>query len=84
MPLKDPEIERVRERIHSAFKPPLRCITEVWDYKEKLRLRIVDADDQIIIQIPKIVIRDMSNPNRLQDFIKELRAQAQAKGFILT
>jgi hypothetical protein len=80
--LTDEEIKKIKVRLEDAFNP-LRCVAEVWDYKQKLRFKVFDHNDQGIIEMPEIVLRDLSDESRLQDVIRDARAQVQAKGFVL-
>jgi hypothetical protein len=80
--LSDEEIEQIKVRLEGAFKP-LRCVAEVWDYKQKLRLKIFDHKDQGIFEMRDIVIRHLGDEGRLHDIIQDVRAQVQAKGFVL-
>jgi hypothetical protein len=82
MPLPDDHIARIKQRVEAAFKP-LRCVAEVWDYKEKIAVKVFDKDDSIVIERPNSVLRDLADETRLMDFIEEIRERVQAKGFAL-
>jgi hypothetical protein len=60
--LTDEEIKKIKVRLEDAFNP-LRCVAEVWDYKQKLRFKVFDHNDQGIIEMPEIVLRDLNVPN---------------------
>jgi hypothetical protein len=80
--LTDEKIQNIKARLEGAFKP-LRCVVEVWDYKQKLRFKVFDDNDGII-EMPEIVLRDLSSESHLQGVILEARARVQAKGIVLT
>jgi hypothetical protein len=82
MPLPDDHIARIKQRVEAAFKP-LRCVAEVWDYKEKIAVKVFDKDDRIVIERPNSVLRDLADETRLMDFIEAIRERVQAKGFAL-
>ena len=50
--------EQIRDAVEGAFKP-LRCVAEIWDYNEKLRFKVFDADDHTAIQAPRLVLRGL-------------------------
>jgi hypothetical protein len=81
--LTDEKIQDIKARLEGAFKP-LRCVVEVWDYKQKLRFKVFDDNDEDIIEMPEIVLRDLSNESHLQDVIQEARARVRPKGIVLT
>ncbi len=62
----------------------MRCVVEVWDYKQKLRFKVFDDHGRGVIEVPEIVLHDVAEENRLGDLIERVRAQVQAKGFVLT
>ncbi len=80
--LTDEEILKIKVRLEGAFKP-LRCVAEVWDYKQKLRFKVFDPNDQGIIEVPEIVLRELSNESQIQEVIQQARAQVQDKGIVL-
>jgi hypothetical protein len=80
--LSDEEIQQIKLRLEGAFKP-LRCVAEVSDYKQKISFRIFDHKNQGVFEIRNIVLRHLSEEARLQVLIQDVRAQVQAKGFVL-
>jgi len=80
--LTDENINNIKFRVEGAFKP-LRCVAEIWDYKQKLRFKVFDNDNHGIIEIPSIVLRDLTDESRLQDVIEQTREQVKSKGFVL-
>jgi len=81
--LSDEQIEIIKQRLEGSFNP-LRCVADVWDYKQKLRFKVFDETDRAIIEVPEIVLRDVAEENRLGDLVEQVRAQVQARGFVLT
>jgi len=75
------DIKKIKARLEGAFRP-LHSVAEVWDYEQKLRLKVFDQNDQGVVQISKSVPRHLSDQD-IQDIIEQVRAQLQAKGFIL-
>jgi hypothetical protein len=81
--LTDDEIKGIMGRIESAFKP-LRCVAKDWDYKEKLKFRVFDDNDQVILEREKITLRSLKDRSTFQDVIEQARAEVQARGFVLS
>jgi hypothetical protein len=79
MPLSDDEIEAIRTRIEGGFSP-LRCVAEVYDYKQKLRYRVFDENDETVITVTDLVLRNYHDERELTDLLKEGRAKV-ARGF---
>jgi hypothetical protein len=81
--LTDQDITKITARVESAFAP-LRCVAEVWDYKEKLRFKIFDDEDNGIIEVPQIALRDVSDERHLDTMLQKTRGLVHAKGFVLS
>jgi hypothetical protein len=82
MPLPDDHIALIKQRMEAAFKP-LSCVAKVWDYKEKLAVKVFDNDNNIVVERPNSVLHDLADETRLMDFVEEIRERVQAKGFAL-
>ena len=81
--LTDEEIEEIMSKLESAFKP-LRCVVEVWDYKQRLRFKVFDHNDRGIIDMPEIVLRNLNSECCVQDLIQHARLEIQNMGFVLS
>jgi hypothetical protein len=71
--------QQIVSAVQAAFSP-LRCTAEIWDYGKKLRLRVFDANDKIIITYPKQVLDAIRNVESLRAFLEMVRAQVQGEG----
>ena len=74
--------EQIRDAVEGAFKP-LRCVAEIWDYNEKLRFKVFDADDHTAIQAPRLVLRGLRDRDDLAHLLASVREDIEAKGFRL-
>lgn len=70
--------EDIRARVENAFAP-LRCVAEIWDYEQKLRLRVFDIHDIPIMTIEEIVLSSFRETHSLDALINDIR-QRIARG----
>lgn len=74
---RDQEIKTVIER---AFRP-LRCVAEIWDYDQKVRFKVFDANDRDVIEVPSLVLREPRDDSNLRSILSAARAAVEEKGF---
>ncbi len=65
-----------------SFKP-LRCAAEIWDYNEKIRIRIFDKDDNPVLSLPERKISNLRNQNALTELIDVVREKLARQGLRL-
>jgi hypothetical protein len=76
---KSPSADELVAKIQTAFRP-FRCVAEVWDYDQKIRFRIFDADDQTLLTMPSLVLRELvDNPDQLDALIDMVRLRLQSQ-----
>lgn len=81
--LADDEIEKIQLRLEGAFKP-LRCVVEIWDYKDKLRFKVFDKNNKGILEMPNVSLDSLSSAGDLEDLIQSVTQEITAKRFTLT
>jgi hypothetical protein len=74
--------EQVRVAVERAFKP-LRCVAEIWDYDQKLRFKVFDVNDKGIIEMPRLVLRELRDRDNLASVLSSAREHVEEKGFQL-
>jgi hypothetical protein len=70
------DVDKVAEALRSAFGP-LDCGVEVFDFEQKLRFRIFDANGKAVLRVRQMLTEG------LRSAIKEVRNRLKAKGFEL-
>jgi hypothetical protein len=79
--MTDEQIANVKAKLEGAFRP-LTCKAEDWDYKEKMRFKVLDGNHNAIFENPKITQHDVESS--LAEILEQARAEIQAKGLPLT
>lgn len=74
--------QQVRSAVEGAFAP-LRSVAEFWDNDQKLRLRVFDSKDKIVLAYPEQVVGAIRDVESLRAFLEMLRGQVQTKGYRL-
>jgi len=74
--------DEIKAIVDAAFKP-LRCVAEVWDYDQKLRFKVFDERDRGIVEVPRLVLRNLQDDSQLRDVLTEARRWVIEKGFRL-
>lgn len=77
-PLPDEVIASIR----SAFLP-LRCGIEVFDYEQKIRFRVFDDRDNVVLAVPEVKLSLARSPTDFSDFLREARKLVEEKGYTL-
>ena len=72
----------IKAAVEQAFRP-LRCVVEVWDYDQKLRFKVFDANDRGVIEVPSLVLRLVREKNNLKSVLSSARTEVEEKGFRL-
>ena len=62
---------------------PLRCVAEVWDYGERIRFRVFDAEDEPLLTVEELGRKHFSKPAELQAVISIARARLTELGNVL-
>ncbi|WP_368415501.1 DUF1652 domain-containing protein [Falsiroseomonas sp.] len=62
----------IKARLEVAFAP-LRCVVEIWDYEHRLRFKIFGKDGRGLVEMPDIIIRDVSDESQLASLIAQVR-----------
>lgn len=65
--------DEIFSAVETAFSP-YRCVPEIWDYGQKLRFRVFDAEDQPIIKMSEVIlssIRDVTALNSLFEVARQ-------------
>ena len=74
--------QEIKSTIESAFRP-LRCAAEIWDYEQKLRLRVFDLKDRPVLRVDEIVLRTSRSVSQLVALIDDIRARICERGHTL-
>ena len=64
--------------LEAAF-PPYRCVSEIWDYGEKVRFKVFDADDQPIITMAEVVLSSVRDVAALDSLCQQIRHRVQER-----
>ena len=64
--------------LQAAFLP-LRCVTEVWDYDQKLKLKVLDAGDKTLVSIESIVLSSIRDASSLNGLCENVRVGLDVK-----
>ncbi len=60
--------------IESSFSP-LRCVAELTDYEQKIKIRIFDNKDNPLLSFPEEKVSNLKDKNTLFLFIQEIRTR---------
>ena len=74
--------DEIRNIVETAFNP-LRCVAEIWDFDQKLRFRVFDPKDEVVLTFPNEVLRHLRDGDALRNVILAARARIEEKGFLL-
>jgi hypothetical protein len=75
-------VAEIKEIIRSAFAP-LHCGVEDFDYQQKVRFRVFDAKDEVVLDVPEIKIRVAGRSSELHELLSLARQRLEGKGFAL-
>lgn len=76
------ETKAIKDAIEQAFLP-FRCAVEVSRYEDKLRFKVFDSDDQGIVEVSELVVRQLCDKSYLASVISSTRDRVEEKGFSL-
>ncbi len=79
--MTDKQIAEAKSKLEGAFRP-LECKARDFDYKAKLRFKVIGKNDNIIFE-RTITDHDVNDAGRFADLIAQARAEVQVKGFLL-
>lgn len=71
-------LKKINTRLEGAFKP-FRHVAEFWDYEQKLRFKVFDKNDQCIIEMTQIPVRELIDESFLEDLIEHTRAEIHSQ-----
>ena len=80
--INDEEIAHAKRALEGSFRP-LVCKAEDWDYKAKMRFKVLDEKGETILEIPELVRGDIVNEARFAELIEIARNAVRAKGYAL-
>ena len=70
------------DAIRRAFEP-LLCVVKLYDSERRLRFHVLGADNQPVLDVVGLSVRDAVDPISLRAEINEARTRVAAKGFKL-
>jgi len=70
------------DAIRRAFVP-LSCVIKLYDSERRLRFHVFGADNQPVLDVVGLSVRDAVDPISLRAEINEARTRVAAKGFKL-
>jgi hypothetical protein len=76
------EIDEVVSAVRTAFAP-LDCGVEVFDYDQKLRFRVFDAEGKALLRVSEVLMRRAREPNGLSYIIESARDRLEHRGYKL-
>lgn len=76
------ETQAIKDAIEQAFSP-FRCAVEVSRYEVTLRFKIFDTDDQGIVEVSELIVRQLHDKSYLANVISSARDHVDGKGFSL-
>lgn len=74
--------DQIVSKIESSFMP-FRCVAEIWDYDSKLRFKVFDEKDQVIVEMPSVVLSGIRQESHLDNILSQVRLRIQDKGYAL-
>uniref|UniRef100_UPI004056DC66 hypothetical protein n=1 Tax=Candidatus Electronema sp. TaxID=2698783 RepID=UPI004056DC66 len=77
-----PTDEQVKECFEGAFRP-LRCYTEIFDARDRIKFQVFDAEDnRIFEEMQELFQVNLEfDPKRLQSILSWYRDRVKEKGF---
>lgn len=70
--------EAIKAFVEAAFLP-FRCVAEIWDYDQKLRLKVFDINDDPLVTVPAVVLSTLRDKGSLDSFVKMIKLQIDTK-----
>ena len=67
--------------ISSAFSP-LRCVAEPWDYEYRVRFRVFDGAEPLLVT-PELLKPQVTDARRLESIINQARSRLAERGYTL-
>jgi hypothetical protein len=71
--------EEICSRVEAAF-PSYRCITEIWDYGQKLRFRVSSANDEPLITMDGLILSSVRDSASLDSLLDSVRQRLEKVG----
>jgi hypothetical protein len=72
------EPQEIIDILSKAFAP-YRCVAELWDYNERVRIRLYNKDNSQIATFPNVV--DIKTTQDLTSIIASIKAEIINRGF---
>ncbi|MDP3823077.1 MAG: hypothetical protein Q8R33_16530 [Burkholderiales bacterium] len=76
------QTQTIKDAIEQAFSP-FRCAVEVSRYEIKLRFKVFDTDDQGIVEVSELIVRQLRDKSYLASVISSARDRVEGKEFSL-
>ena len=77
------EIYQITQRLKISFQP-YKCIVEEKDYKNAIRIHIIDQPNTSIIHIKSKPISEINNESKISTYIEQLKETIRGKGYHIT
>ena len=74
--------QKIKDAVERAFLP-LRCFVEISRYEETLRFKVFDTNNQGIIEVSDLLLRQLRDISFLRDVISSARTRVTEKGFTI-
>ena len=71
-------LAEIKAKIDDAFKP-LHCRTQVYDYGQKFRFRILDRDHDTAFEMSDVPVSDLANDSYLAEVIQAAKSHIEAR-----
>jgi len=71
------EVGQIVEQIKGAFRP-LVCKAESWDYRDKIRLKVLH-EGEIFYEMKSLQTDDYASPDKLANFLNDVRQVVREK-----
>lgn len=70
--------EEIHSAVESAF-PPYRCVAKVWDYGQRLKFTIFDANDVRLLTMEELVLSSVRDITSLESLLFSVRLRLDEK-----
>ena len=71
-------LAEIKAKIDDAFKG-LHCRTQVYDYGQKFRFKILDQDHDTAFEISDVPVRDLADDSYLTEIIQAAKSHIEAR-----
>lgn len=74
------EIQQIIQRLKKSFQP-YKCVVKENDYKNAIRIHIIDQPNTTIIHIKSKPISEINNESKISTYIEQLKEIIVGKGY---